>query len=99
MLQEKNRVDSLESYTSTISHEFRTPIGTSLMFLEGTLDAGSGLSAEGRTRIELVVCQLNLLLCLVNDILDIKLIETGMYTPKLEIFAPQSVFSFITQIF
>ena len=34
ILQEKNRTQQLESYTSTISHEFRTPLGTSLMFLE-----------------------------------------------------------------
>ena len=32
--KEKYRADSLHSYTSTMSHEFRTPLGTSLMFLE-----------------------------------------------------------------
>ena len=34
LLEQTNRNESLQSYTSTISHEFRTPIGTSLMFLE-----------------------------------------------------------------
>ena len=34
ILEEKNRNETLESYTSTISHEFRTPLSTSLMFLE-----------------------------------------------------------------
>ena len=38
LLAEKNRNSSLESYTSTISHEFRTPLGTSLMFLEQMLN-------------------------------------------------------------
>ena len=37
VLEEKNRVQMLESYTSTISHEFRTPLSTSLMFLENLL--------------------------------------------------------------
>ena len=32
-LEQKNRNESLESYTSTISHEFRTPVSTALMFL------------------------------------------------------------------
>ena len=30
----KNWNENLESYTSTISHEFRTPISTCLMFLD-----------------------------------------------------------------
>ena len=34
ILEEKNLNATLESYTSTMSHEFRTPLGTSLTFLE-----------------------------------------------------------------
>ena len=34
LLEEKNLNESLQSYTSTISHEFRTPISTVLMFLD-----------------------------------------------------------------
>ena len=37
ILDERNRVQSQESFTSTISHEFRTPLSTSLMFLENLL--------------------------------------------------------------
>ena len=37
ILEEQNRNVSLQSYTSTISHEFRTPLATSLMFLESLL--------------------------------------------------------------
>ena len=33
IIEERNRADTLESYTSTISHEFRTPLSTSVMFL------------------------------------------------------------------
>ena len=75
VLEERNRTDSLESFTSTISHEYRTPLGTSLMFLESVLESDS-LSEEQRGLLNLVVCQLNLLLCLVNDMLDIKLIKS-----------------------
>ena len=38
VLAETNRAETLESYTSTISHEFRTPLSTSLMFLENMLN-------------------------------------------------------------
>ena len=37
ILESKNRNDCLESYTSTISHEFRTPLSTIIMFLETLL--------------------------------------------------------------
>ena len=37
ILEEKNRSESLSSYTSTISHEFRTPLSTCLMFLESLM--------------------------------------------------------------
>ena len=37
MLEQKNINESMQSYTSTISHEFRTPLGTVLMFLESLL--------------------------------------------------------------
>ena len=34
LLEEKNVNESLQSLTSTISHEFRTPLATVLMFIE-----------------------------------------------------------------
>ena len=37
ILEQKNVNESLKSFTSTISHEFRTPLGTVLMFLENLL--------------------------------------------------------------
>ncbi len=35
ILEEKNKADSLESHTAMISHEFRTPLSTALLLLEG----------------------------------------------------------------
>ena len=40
-----------------------------------------------------------MLLCLVNDILDLKLIEAGKYEPRNEVFDPISVLNFITAMF
>ena len=37
VIEEKNRSETMESYTATISHEFRTPVSTSVMFLETLL--------------------------------------------------------------
>ena len=73
MLKEKNRNESLETYTSTISHEFRTPLSTSLMLLESILRSPA-LGESTYQKLSLIVSQLNMLLCLVNDVLDMKLI-------------------------
>ena len=34
LLQEKNMTESLENFTSTMQHEFKTPLATSLDFLK-----------------------------------------------------------------
>ena len=70
ILDSKNRAAALESYTSTISHEFRTPLSTCLMFLDQMLLQTD--DKEHMRVMKLIISQLNILLCLVNDILDIK---------------------------
>ena len=69
VLTEKNRNESLESYTSTISHEFKTPLGITLMLLESLPRAE--LSESARGTLDMVIAQLNLLLSLVNGVIDI----------------------------
>ena len=43
--------------------------------------------------------QTNLLLCLVNDTIDLKLIEQGRFINQLEKFQPREVFQFILNTF
>ena len=93
ILEEKNRNQSLESYTSTISHEFRTPLSTCLMFLENLL--GQKLSYDALSMLHLIISQLNMLLCMVNDVLDIKMILHKKYEAKLEKFSPLNILNFI----
>ena len=98
VLTEKNRNDSLESYTSTISHEFRTPLATSLMFLENLLNSYN-LQPEVLKLINLIISQLTLLLCLVNDVMDMKLIERGEYEQKKSPFKIKTITDFICAMF
>ena len=37
-LEEKNKSDNVESYTAMMSHEFRTPLSVTLMFLENIMN-------------------------------------------------------------
>ena len=52
----------------TLSHEFRAPLSSTLMMLEGMLQ--TLVDQALRQIIFIVISQMNLLLCLVNDLLD-----------------------------
>ena len=77
VVTEQNRVESLESYTSTISHEFRTPLATCLTFLD--ILVAMDLPPRVIQILKSIIAQLNLLSCLVNDVIDLKLIEHGLF--------------------
>eukprot|EP00353_Schmidingerella_taraikaensis_P006733 CAMPEP_0185593826 /NCGR_PEP_ID=MMETSP0434-20130131/72769_1 /TAXON_ID=626734 ORGANISM="Favella taraikaensis, Strain Fe Narragansett Bay" /NCGR_SAMPLE_ID=MMETSP0434 /ASSEMBLY_ACC=CAM_ASM_000379 /LENGTH=117 /DNA_ID=CAMNT_0028220723 /DNA_START=116 /DNA_END=469 /DNA_ORIENTATION=+ len=98
IIVEKNRTESLESYTSTISHEFRTPLSTTLMLLESILRQ-PGLTTETVKQLNLIVSALNQLLCLVNDVLDMKLINVNKYEARLKVFNPAKSLHFIKAMF
>ena len=66
----------------TLSHEFRTPLSSSLMILESMLEFS--MQEACRRLILLLISQVNLLLCLVNDMLDLKLIEMGEFVSRKE---------------
>ena len=76
----KTKNQSLVNDQITISHEFRTPLTTVLMFMESLLT--EKLSSSGRRLVKIMISQVNLLLSLVNDILDQKLIEEGKFVNK-----------------
>ena len=49
--------------------------------------------------VKIIISQINLLLGIVNDILDLKLIESGKFVPKLEIFSPLAALNFVVSMF
>ena len=73
ILKIKNLNKSLESFTSTISHEYRTPLGISLIFLEQLIEQNHE-SEHTKRILDMISTNLNLLLSLVNDVLDLKMI-------------------------
>ena len=52
-----------------------------------------------RNTLLIIVQQINLLLSLVNDMLDIRLIFEGKFVPKNEHFKPRETFKFIKDMF
>ena len=65
--------DKLTLSQITMSHEFHVPLTTTLMMLESLLS--HLLENSLRQIILIVISQINLLLCLVNDLLDHKMIQ------------------------
>ena len=86
----------MESYTGMISHEFVTPLGTAIMFIELIL---SMITDEALIRLVLLVkTALNLLLSLVNNLLDLKLIRENKFKSKMNTFNPSKVIDFVKSI-
>ena len=81
----------------SLSHEFRAPLTSSLMLLEGMLQ--TVFDEALRRVIFIVISQMNLLLCLVNDLLDLKMIEQGLFTDQIAKFKPLETFDFLIDIF
>ena len=59
----------------------------------------TAISETNRQILWLVISQINLVLSLVNDTLDLSLIETGKFFPKIQSFSPTETFKFIIRMF
>ncbi|KAI9142586.1 hypothetical protein BKA69DRAFT_1123937 [Paraphysoderma sedebokerense] len=81
LLLERAKNDALEAasakavFLSNMSHEIRTPI--SQVILAAEMLAETGLNAEGKDNVDIIVNSGKLLLNLVNDILDFSKLESG----------------------
>ena len=67
------------------------------MFLEQII--AQILNETTRKIIFLIISQLNLLLCLVNDVIDIKMIDQGKYNERIEAFSIESILDFTVAMF
>jgi len=81
----------------TLSHEFRTPLTSTLMLLESLLI--SCQVESHRKIIRMVISQINLLICLVNDVLDLKMLDQDKFQKKVADFNPSETFKFVMNIF
>jgi len=83
----------------TLTHGFRTPLNSSLMLLESILQ--KIVDEAVRRTVMILIAQINLLLCLVNDMLDLRMIADGVFKFRNKKFNPlqsiQHVFSILGQ--
>lgn len=81
----------------SLSHKVRTPLTTTLMILEGLY---SKIEDEAIKRTFMVVIsEINLLICLFNDLMDLKLLDSREFSARKEVFDVKSIFEFIITMF
>lgn len=81
----------------TLSKKFRTPLTSTLMLLEDLYIKTN--STALRQTIMVLISEMNLLICLVNDLLDLKFFENNSFVAKQEEFLVKSAFIFIKTMF
>ena len=73
IVQAQNLSENMESYTATVSHEFKRPFSTSRMLIE--IWRTTFMHQKQRHFCQLIQRQLYFLFSLVNDLIDLKLSE------------------------
>ena len=81
----------------TLSHGIRAPLVSILMVLESMLQEKQKQSL--REKICTVITQINLLLCLVTDLLYLNMLKMGIFIVKKEEFNPLDTFKFVLGLF
>lgn len=76
-----------------ISHEFRTPLATAMMFLDIILGI---LTDEFCIKyLDAIKTSLSMLMSLVSDMLDLKMIKENKFMTQTKIFNPQQVLNVV----
>jgi signal transduction histidine kinase len=91
-----------ESFTSTVSHEMRTPIGTVIFFLTQVIQALETIQESSPMIIrylQLSLSQLEFMLSFVEDLLDFRQLKDGIFNLNKAVFDPNELLSTVRSIF
>lgn len=96
ILKQKSKAENLNSYASMMSHEFRTPLETSLMYLEMVLELIT--DDKCHDMINIVKISLSLLKNLVLDMVDLRMIKANRFKSHKKTFSPTKVLKFVKSL-
>ena len=91
----------MQNITSTVSHEMRTPLGTIQQFvmLLMTLGPSAVDRKQAKHFLHLIKYQVSMLLGYVNDLLDLKQINQGVFEQNVTVFDPnKEVFDMVIEM-
>ena len=83
--QLKNLEVTRQSFVANVSHELRSPLTSMKGFLEAMMD-GTIQTEEHEHYIEIVLSETRRMTAMVNDLLDLARIESGIITVNYEVF-------------
>ena len=95
----------IESYSSTVSHEMRTPIASVMFFIKYIIDFVMELPEKSVKRdrslryLLLIDSQLQLMQNFVSDLLDLKQLKDGVFNLIQEKFDPNEIMNLVCSIF
>ena len=102
--EEKQRVSQLENLSSVISHEMRTPLSTSLQFID-IMESMMQKMKSNKLVIRilrftaLIKYSLSMNLSFVSDLLDMRMIKEHLFEGEETLFDPEVVLNFIKDVF
>ena len=93
-ISERKEIDRIKrDFVAMVSHDLRTPLTSVQGFLSLlSVDAYGELSESGKESLELTEGSVSRLIVLVNDLLDIEKMESGMLTLQIESCTVDSIF-------
>ena len=92
----------MQNLTSTVSHEMRTPLTAASSFITILMNMKMINNKERKKAIRimnLIKFQLHMLLCFVNDLLDLRQINEGFFQEKQTTFDPNQTIQMIIEMF
>ena len=91
----------LETLYQTVSHEMRTPLNGIQQSVSQliSIDLNQITQSRMKQQLKLLYLQSNLLECFVNDQLDLKMIQGGVYKQNNSIFDPENVIKLVQEMF
>lgn len=94
-ISERKEIDRLKrDFVAMVSHDLRTPLTSVQGFLELlSVDAYGNLSESGKQSLRLTESSVARLIDLVNDLLDLEKMESGMLTLHVETCNIENIFS------
>ena len=104
-LEEKQNVQTKESYKSTIGHELRTPLLSNLFLVQQIIKIVSEKSPsahnleQAKKYGDLIVAQINLMETFIDDLLNLQLLKEGKFLLDKNYFSPKDTIEFIYQMF
>ena len=107
--EEEHMLCQTQNFTSTVSHEMRTPILSIIFFITSVmriLQAFNATSKRMLSDVELAIryCedsygQLEFLQSFIEDLIDLRMIKTGKFSLEYEPFDIMEVMSLIYSVF